>query len=292
MPFSWFPEEVANARREADKDPLKKQLGDVAKLKGNSFYGKMIEDLGCHKRRRFKREEMVVDKALRSPFFDNLEEIGGAYEIKELKRSVMIKRPYQCGIAVYQLAKLRMLEFYYNFLDKYFSRKDLELCYMDTDSFYLAMSGESLDKIVRPEMKQEYEADKKNWLAKDKFIERTPGLFKPEFVDTRGVWLSAKCYLVQNGANEDEDDKYNCKGVSKKHNDLYFQRYEDAFDIFLKTRRDTELEEKEIDMAKNVGFRVYNQGVVTYEQKKLGLCAYYDKRYVLANGIHTRPLDF
>ena len=24
MPFSWFPKEVANARREADKDPLKK----------------------------------------------------------------------------------------------------------------------------------------------------------------------------------------------------------------------------------------------------------------------------
>ena len=42
MPFSWFPEEVANARRETDKDPLKKQLCDGAKLKGNSFYGKMI----------------------------------------------------------------------------------------------------------------------------------------------------------------------------------------------------------------------------------------------------------
>ena len=49
MPFSWFSEEVENARRKADKDPLKKQLGDVAKLKGDSFYGKMIEDLGHHK---------------------------------------------------------------------------------------------------------------------------------------------------------------------------------------------------------------------------------------------------
>ena len=48
-------------------------------------------------------------------FFDNLEEIDGAYEIKELKQIVMIKRPYQCGIAVYQLARLRMLEFYYDF---------------------------------------------------------------------------------------------------------------------------------------------------------------------------------
>ena len=122
MPFSWFPEEVANARCKADKESLKKQLGDVNKLKGKSFYGKMIEDLGRRKSTKFTRKEMVVDKALRSPFFDNLEEIGGAYEIKELKRTVMIKRPYQCGIAVYQLAKLRMFEFYYDFLHKYFSR--------------------------------------------------------------------------------------------------------------------------------------------------------------------------
>ena len=82
---------MANARREADKEPLKKQLGDVANLKGNSFYGKMIEDLGRHKSTKFTREEMVIDKAVRSPFFDNLEEIGAAYEIKELKRTVMIK---------------------------------------------------------------------------------------------------------------------------------------------------------------------------------------------------------
>ena len=66
----------------------------------------------------------------------------------------MIKRSYQCGYAVYQLAKLQMLEFYYDFWDKYFSREELELCYMDTDSFYLAMSGDSLDGIVRLEMKQ------------------------------------------------------------------------------------------------------------------------------------------
>ena len=290
MPFSWFPEEVANARHEADKDPSKKQLGNVAKLKGNTFYGKMIEDLGRHKSTTFTRKEMVVDKALRSPFFDNLEDIGGAYEIKEFKRTVMIKRPYQRGIAVYQLAKLRMLEFYYDFLDRYFSRQDFELCYMDTDSFYLAMSGDSLDEIVRPELKQAYEADKKNWLATDKFSERTPGLFKPEFVGTRGVWLTPKCYLVQNEALN--ENKYSSKGVSKQNNDLHFQRYKDVLDVFLKTRRDSELEEKDIDKAKNVGFRVYDQGVVTYEQNKLGLSAYYDKRYVLAEGIHKRPLDF
>ena len=104
-PFSWFREEVANARREADKDPPKKQLSDVTKLKGNIFYGKMIEDLGRHKDAKFTREKRDVDKTLRSPFFHKLEEIGGAYKIKEFKRTVTIKRPYQCGNAVYQLTK-------------------------------------------------------------------------------------------------------------------------------------------------------------------------------------------
>ena len=121
-----------------------------------------------------------------------------------------------------------------------------------------------------------------------KFSERTPGLFKPEFVGTRGVWLTAKCYLVQNKAGE---NKYGCKGVSKKHNDLHFQRYKEVLDVFLKTRIDSELEGKDIDKAKNVGFRVYDQSIVTYEQNKLGLSAYYDKRYVLTDGIRSKPLD-
>ena len=45
-----------------------------------------------------------------------------------------------------------------------------------------------------------------------------------------------------------------------------------------------------LDKAKNTGFRIHEQGVVTYEQNKLVLSAYYDKRYVLEDGIHTRQL--
>ena len=78
-PFSWFPEDVSNGRREADKDPLKKH---VAKLKGDSFYGKMTENLGRRESTKFTLEERVVDKALRSPFSGSLEMIGGGYEIK------------------------------------------------------------------------------------------------------------------------------------------------------------------------------------------------------------------
>ena len=67
------------------------------------------------------------------------------------------------------------------------------------------------------------------------------------------MWLTAKCYLVQNEALD--ENKYGCKGVSPKRNDLHFQGYKNVLDVFLKTRRDSELEEKDIDKAKNVDFR-------------------------------------
>ena len=91
-PFSWLPEEVSSARRDGDNDPALKQLGDTKKLDGNSFYGKMIEDLN----------QDLVDQFFRYLYFKDLKEINGAFKIKELKRRVNITRPHQCGIAVYQ----------------------------------------------------------------------------------------------------------------------------------------------------------------------------------------------
>ena len=35
-------------------------------------------------------------------------------------------------------------------------------------------------------------------LQQTNISERTPGLFKAKFVGTRGVWLTAKYYLIQN----------------------------------------------------------------------------------------------
>ena len=98
---------------------------------------------------------------LRSAYFEDLNEIGSAYELTSRKRSVAINRPYQIGIAVYQLAKLRMLEFHYDFLDKYVARRDYELIQMDTDSSYMALSAPTLDEIVKPHKKAEYEREKK-----------------------------------------------------------------------------------------------------------------------------------
>ena len=46
------------------------------------------------------------------------------------------------------------------------------------------------------------------------------------------------------------------------------------------------------DMATNRGFRMKDGAMYTYEQYKLGLSTYYDKRWVLEDGIHTEPIEF
>jgi len=136
----------------------------VFKLLGNSAYGKLIEALERQTNVIYMKDEKVVDRALRNAYFEDLDEIGQAYELESRKPRITIRRPFQIGIAVYQLAKLRMLEFYYDFLDKYVERRDFELIQMDTDSNYLAISGQRLEDVVRRELKQEFEVEKNQWL--------------------------------------------------------------------------------------------------------------------------------
>ena len=275
-PFKWFPEEVSSERRAADNDKNKRQLGDTAKLKGNSFYGKMIENLEKHMNTKFTTNEKLIDEIFRSPFFDDLEEISnGAFEVSQRKRRVTIKRPYQCGIAVYQLAKLKMLEFYYDFLDKFCDRRDFELIQMDTDSFYMALSANDFDDIVRPELKELYKEEKKKWLVTDEYSKRVPGLFKPEFKGKRMIALTSKCYFADNG--EETIPKFSYKGVSRRQNKMSWERYKNA--LF-----------GALDKVTNIGFRKKENHIVTYEQTKLGLLAYYDKRVVHEDGIHTSCL--
>ena len=272
--LKWFVDEVTAARRTGDVDKSKALLADIFKLLGNSSYGKMIESLERQTRVIYTKDEKVVDRALKSAYFEDLDEIGQAYELESRKPQILIKRPFQIGIAVYQLAKLRMLEFYYDFLDRYLNRRDFELIQMNTDSNYMAISGKKLEDIVRPELRSEFAATKKQWLAWDKWSGRTPGLFKLESEGSGMIALCSKCYFV-----DGEKKKFSTKGMSKKQNEITWQRFKAALN-------------GSIDRAENRGFRMVGNQMVTYDQHKLGLSAYYDKRWVLPDGIHTEPIEF
>ena len=85
---------------------------------------------------------------------------------------------------------------------------------MDADSMYFALSCNTLEEAIKPELKQQFEREKKQWLSWDKWSSREPGLLKLESEGTGAIALCSKCYFV-----EDEQSgkaKMSSKGVSKK----------------------------------------------------------------------------
>ena len=76
-----------------------------------------------------------------------------------------------------------MLEFYYDCVNKYLSREDFEYSEMDMDLEYMAISGDSFESLIKPDLREEFEKDKHNWFVTPRALQgkRTPGLFKVEF---------------------------------------------------------------------------------------------------------------
>jgi len=63
--------------------------------------------------------------------------------------------PIPLGYFILQFAKLRMLEFYYDFMDRYIDRSDFQYCEMETESAYMAITGSNLE-IIKPDMYEKY----------------------------------------------------------------------------------------------------------------------------------------
>ena len=279
-------------------------IADTMKLLGNSGYGKTITNVDRHRDVSYCTEKaaslLVNDKRFRQ--LDMV--VDDAYEIELNKKTVKYTLPVHVGFFVLQYAKLRMLQFYYDFIVRYVERPLFEYCEMDTDSAYLALAGESVDDLVTPTLRDHYFRHRSEWLpseccddhrndyvrcrlanrpwvgdeacckARRAFDKRTPGLFKVEWSGAGFVGLCSKTYYCF-GAT----DKYSTKGLSKRHNTID----KDAFLEVLTNSRS--------GGGSNRGFRVHNSTVMTYVQNRDALTFFYAKRVVHEDGVTTGPVD-
>ena len=99
--FPWFFQQVTEYGREGVSDPGKALLAEVFKLLGNSVYAKLIEAVERQTRVIYTKDQGKVDRAKRSVWFDDMKEIGDAFEIEFRKEKVTMNRPFQIGIVVY-----------------------------------------------------------------------------------------------------------------------------------------------------------------------------------------------
>ena len=72
--------------------------------------------------------------------------------------------------------------------------------------------------------------------------------------------------------------KVSSKGRSKRQNKVNWEQYKSAL-------------EGGLDTVANRGIRMNTGVMCTYQQKKLGLSAYYGKRWMMPDGIHTESIE-
>ena len=300
--FQRFGESVYAARRAGDADPEKAIIADTMKLLGNSAYGKTVTNIDKHRDVRYSTE-VGTSSHINNKRFRQLDVVTeDAYEITSNKVRLTYDLPLHIGFFVYQYAKLRMLQFYYDFIDRYVDRSLFQYCEMDTDSAYIALAGDSIDDLVSAEHREHYFKHRSEWLPaeccdehKEEYVntrlaERTwtatepcciarkafdtPGLFKIEWCGDGFIGLCSKTYYCFGST-----DKCTTKGLNKRQNTID----KDAFLSVLTNRRS--------GSGVNRGFRVRDSSMMTYVQERAALTYFYPKRKVLEDGLTTAPLD-
>ena len=291
-PFKSFMDWVTSERRKGDDDPSLVIHGNLAKDHGNSGFGRTIMDKSKHHNYKITNLSGCV-KARNSNRFIDCNMLGDdTCEVIKSKKSVYQNLPIQVGSAIFQMAKLRMLEFHYDCIDKFLSRRSFQYTQMDTDSAGMALTSDPGKsylpiELIKPEMREQWEKEKYDWFPDPslKGDKRTPGKFKKEYQGNGIIALASKCYYCLPNELDDNAPKISAKGVQKRRNNDML-----TFDNFKKV-----MTNGETIPAINVGFRlIKNESqipeMLTYECTKTGLSTYYDKRRVLNDGITTAPI--
>ena len=268
------------------------------KLIGSSSYGRQVMDRAKHS----KTQHVVgpeVDKLVNKKDFKNLIVLPSSiYEVEMVLSEVNHKETIILGFFILQYAKLTILQQFYNFFQVFCDSQTYEPIGMDTDSLYMALSGDKVEDFITPEMKliwemnrekdcrDDFRADERyNFFLRNcyqqhrKFNQRTAGRFKEEFRCTEMVALCFKTYCCFDEPSR--VTKLSRKGPNEKSlNDEPINEYRVV------------LEEKEKVVTCKRGFRVFGKiKVCTYEPKTNGLSYFYPKRIVFSDQIHTKTLQ-
>ena len=240
--------------------------------------------------------------AINTKFFKRLDHIKDQlYEVKLAKAEIEHREPLIVGFFILQYAKLRLLELYYNFFERFCDVNKFEELEMDTDSLYLALSEKELYYCIREKPKAKWgltrtEDCKDDFTANatNNFFPRTcctkhvkhdkrePGLFKEEFRSQEMLCLCSKTYCCYD--SNSNKYKFSSKCLNKR-------TLEDCGDGRMAKYRKV-LDELINVTSTNRGFRTVHHIVATYEHTRTGLSYFYPKRIVDADGVHTRPMKF
>ena len=253
---------------------------DYHKLLNNSYFGKTCESvrnrmdvklvsdknkaLELHSKTNFS-SETIFDQSLTA--------------ILMRRNSVKFDKPIYIGAAVLELSKLLMYQMYYDVLMPYFGVENMELLYMDTDSFVLKLKTSDLRcDLYNLRGHFDYSNYPKDHSLYDTSKTKVPGYFKDELAGKEMkefIALRSKMYAYKT----DESETKKLKGINKNvvDKDMSFSDFYDS--LF-----NCKVFSHKVRNLVSVKHEMYLK-----EQDKVSLNPFDDKRYILNDGITTLP---
>lgn len=254
------------------------------KLCINIIYGKFIENLRYRVDIQLKTQwngRYGVRKLVAMPNFKRFTVFDEDLVAIELDRThVLMNKPIAIGMAVLDLSKLLMYNFYYNDIKPLY-RENATMLYTDTDSFILEINTD----CVYTDMKNNIEKyDTSDYAKVNRFNmplmnKKVPGLFKDELngdILTEFVGLRSKMYCVK---SEGVEIMKKAKGVKK-----YILKKTITFDDYINC-----LKENGVVMRQQNSIRSIKHNVFSVKQTKIALSSLDNKRYILEGNIETLP---
>lgn len=250
---------------------------NMFKLCSNAAYGRTLLNKRRYKNFKLLTDEETAASYIRKPSFKqfsifNKDLVGILYT----KTSVLLDSPIYAGMVTLEISKLIMYQYYYNVLKNKF-KENMILCMSDTDSLLLHIRtphlycdlidiSDTLDTSNYPLNHYLYSEENKKVLGK--FKDESPA--NPI---TKFVGLKAKMYSFQTKHNK---NKSVGKGIpSSSLKDISFPIYKNS----LFNENITRVEFETIE-SKNHKLRMK-------KIKKIALCPFDDKRYLLPDKVHT-----
>ena len=275
---------------------------DYFKLLNNAFFGKTMENVRNRIRIELVNSERRHWWYTSKPSFKRFEIFDEDLVGAELAvTNVCLDRPMYVGFTVLELSKLLMYKFHYEVVKVNFPES--VLCFTDTDSFLYQITCKNLysEHLYRmreyfdfsnypenhilfpPEISEEERqiVRNSNKAVVGKFKDEAAGLPLREFVGLRSKMYSI---LLDNGKQ-----KNTAAGVKKcvRDRELTHSLYRRV--LLGSSTIIPEDQPLEDHWIRQVTFRSHNHTVFTVGQLKVGLTRYDDKRWILQDGVSTRP---
>ena len=270
--------DLCNQRRREARSEFE---SDLAKLQANATFGKTMEQIRNRVNIRLIADSDKVVKAVSKPSFRESEIVNSELVmVRSAKSKIKMTKPISVGFAILELSKLIMYEHFYDHLKaKYgercsllFTDTDSLCCEIRTDDLYDDM-GKHLELYDTSNFDPNHpQYSETNRRVLGKFKSETGSVPPKEFVGLR-----AKMYSLHVPGDPTKCQK-KAKGI-QKHYVRTRLPHEQFVDVLRNVQRNT--------TCKFRVFKSTNHVVNSVEIKKLCLCAFDDKRYILDDGVHT-----